>query len=51
MTFFFGFNFNETVAVLPSCVDDEHPPKYEPISCGDWCNKRLAMVRLAKKGL
>ncbi|KAL4724522.1 hypothetical protein ACLX1H_007963 [Fusarium chlamydosporum] len=35
MPFFFGFNFNETVAVLPSCVDEDHPAKYEPISCGD----------------
>ena len=35
MPFFFGFNFNETVSVLPSCVDEEHPAKYEPISCGE----------------
>lgn len=35
MPFFFGFNFNESVAVLPSCVDEAHPAKYEPISCGE----------------
>lgn len=35
MPFSFGFNFNETVGVLPSCVDEEHPAKYEPISCGE----------------
>ncbi|KAH6670867.1 2OG-Fe(II) oxygenase superfamily protein [Plectosphaerella plurivora] len=35
LPFFFGFNFNETCSVLPSCVDEEHPPKYEPISCGE----------------
>ena len=35
MPFFFGFNFNLKCGVLPSCVDEEHPPKYEPISCGE----------------
>ncbi|KAL9106853.1 MAG: hypothetical protein Q9227_008186 [Pyrenula ochraceoflavens] len=35
MPFFFGFNFNLKCGVLPSCIDDEHPPKYEPISCGE----------------
>ncbi|KAM0332419.1 hypothetical protein ACHAQA_002699 [Verticillium albo-atrum] len=35
MPFFFGFNFNETCAVLPSCIDEKNPPKYEPISCGE----------------
>jgi hypothetical protein len=34
LPFFFGFNFNETCSVLPSCIDEEHPPKYEPIGCG-----------------
>lgn len=35
MPFFFGFNFNETCGVLPSCVSEENPAKYEPISCGE----------------
>jgi len=35
MPFFFGFNFNEMCSVLPTCVDDAHPAKYEPISCGE----------------
>jgi isopenicillin N synthase-like dioxygenase len=35
MPFFFGFNFNEAVGVLPTCVDEDHPAKYEPISCGE----------------
>lgn len=35
MPFFFGFNFNEQCSVVPSCVDEANPPKYEPISCGD----------------
>ncbi|RDW56658.1 hypothetical protein BP6252_14071 [Coleophoma cylindrospora] len=46
MPFFFGFNFNENVEVLPSCIDETHPAKYEPISCGAWCKRRLAMVKL-----
>lgn len=35
MPFFFGFNFNETCAVLPSCTGEDNPPKYEPITCGE----------------
>lgn len=35
VAFFFGFNFNEKCAVLPSCTSRENPPKYEPISCGE----------------
>lgn len=35
MPFFFGFNFNEKCAVLPSCTSESNPPKYEPITCGE----------------
>ncbi|KIX01489.1 uncharacterized protein Z518_09215 [Rhinocladiella mackenziei CBS 650.93] len=35
MPFFFGFNFNETCSVLHTCTDENNPPKYEPISCGE----------------
>lgn len=40
MPFFFGFNFNEKCAVLPSCTSESNPPKYEPITCGEvsWFN-------------
>ncbi|KAM5352696.1 hypothetical protein ACJ41O_005418 [Fusarium nematophilum] len=41
MPFFFGFNFNEKCSVLPSCTSEENPPKYEPISCGEWCRLRF----------
>lgn len=34
MPFFFGFNPDSDCAVVPTCVDEEHPPLYEPISCG-----------------
>ena len=50
MPFFFGFNFNEKCGVLPSCVDEQHPAKYEPISCGDWCQLRFQQTdRAAEK--
>ncbi|KAE8345669.1 hypothetical protein BDV24DRAFT_159529 [Aspergillus arachidicola] len=35
MPFFFGFNPEAICKVVPSCMDDEHPPLYEPISCGE----------------
>ncbi|KAE8317192.1 hypothetical protein BDV41DRAFT_561769 [Aspergillus transmontanensis] len=35
MPFFFGFNPEAVCKVVPSCVDDEYPPLYEPISCGE----------------
>lgn len=49
MPFFFGFNFNETCGVLPSCVDDDHPAKYEPISCGDWTQLRFEQTDVQQK--
>jgi isopenicillin N synthase-like dioxygenase len=41
MPLFFGFSLNETCGVLPSCVDEENPARYEPISCKDWVEKRV----------
>lgn len=35
MPFFFGLNFNEVCGVVPTCVSEKRPAKYEPISCGD----------------
>ncbi|KAK2800314.1 hypothetical protein FQN51_006222 [Onygenales sp. PD_10] len=35
MPFFFGFNYNEECSVVPTCTDENNPPKYEPISCGE----------------
>ncbi|KAF7626818.1 hypothetical protein F9C07_2236989 [Aspergillus flavus] len=46
MPFFFGFNPEAVCKVVPSCVDDEHPPLYEPISCGEWHKVRLARSRV-----
>ncbi|KAH7310083.1 hypothetical protein BKA65DRAFT_575896 [Rhexocercosporidium sp. MPI-PUGE-AT-0058] len=41
MPFFFGLNFNCVEGVVPSCTSKENPPKYEPMSCGDWCQLRF----------
>jgi isopenicillin N synthase-like dioxygenase len=32
MPFFFGPNRNKVVHCAPTCVDDQHPPMYEPMS-------------------
>jgi isopenicillin N synthase-like dioxygenase len=34
MPFFLGFNPDAVCEVVPTCIDEEHPPLYEPISCG-----------------
>ncbi len=34
MPFFFGFNYDAECAVVPTCIDNAHPPRYAPISCG-----------------
>ncbi|KAF4635572.1 hypothetical protein G7Y89_g2521 [Cudoniella acicularis] len=38
-----GLNFNCVEGVVPSCTSPENPPKYEPISCGDWCQLRFSL--------
>jgi isopenicillin N synthase-like dioxygenase len=30
--YFLQPNFDATISPLPSCVDDEHPPRYEPVT-------------------
>ncbi|KAI8623832.1 hypothetical protein F5Y19DRAFT_468270 [Xylariaceae sp. FL1651] len=47
MPFFFGLNFNCVEGVVPSCTSETNPAKYEPISCGDWCQMRFKMEREA----
>jgi len=44
MPFFFGFNFNEKCGVLPTCIDESNPPKYEPISCAEVCQLTSAIL-------
>lgn len=43
MPFFFGLNFNCVEGVVPSCTSETNPAKYEPISCGDWCQLRFQL--------
>ncbi|RAL58371.1 hypothetical protein DID88_006051 [Monilinia fructigena] len=38
-----GLNFNCVEGVIPTCTDENNPPKYEPISCGDWCQLRFKL--------
>lgn len=47
MPFFLGFNPEAVCEVVPTCIDEDHPPLYEPISCGKWHSDRLT---LAQKG-
>ncbi|KAH8669074.1 2OG-Fe(II) oxygenase superfamily protein [Xylariales sp. PMI_506] len=51
MPFFFGFNFDAECAVLPSCVDEEHPAKYEPITCGKWRELRFGITNTEANGM
>ena len=46
MPFFFGLNFNCVEGVIPTCTSGDNPAKYEPISCGDWCQLRFKQEAL-----
>lgn len=46
MPFFFGFNFNEKVGVLESCLSDGEVAKYEPMSCGEVRQKSLSVSNI-----
>ncbi|CAK7568594.1 MAG: hypothetical protein SEPTF4163_006590 [Sporothrix epigloea] len=48
MPFFFGFNYDAECAVVPTCVDEAHPLKYEPISCGKWPNENETFLDLMR---
>lgn len=43
MPFFFGFNFDEKLGVLPTCTDEQNPPKYQPATCGEVSNHPIAL--------
>jgi isopenicillin N synthase-like dioxygenase len=38
---FVGPNADTVVRVLPSCADDENPPKYEPVVAGDYISQLI----------
>jgi hypothetical protein len=29
------------VETIPSCIDDEHPARYEPVNAGDWLRAKV----------
>ncbi|KAG9239532.1 hypothetical protein BJ875DRAFT_365541 [Amylocarpus encephaloides] len=41
---FFSINYDEKVETLPSCVSEENPSKYEPITAGRYVLDRLAVT-------
>ncbi|ESZ93583.1 hypothetical protein SBOR_6012 [Sclerotinia borealis F-4128] len=41
---FFSINYDETVETLPSCVTEDNPSKYPPITAGKYVLDRLAMT-------
>ena len=41
---FFSINYDETVETLPSCVSEENPSKYPPITAGRYVLDRLALT-------
>ncbi|CAK7208532.1 hypothetical protein SCUCBS95973_000134 [Sporothrix curviconia] len=49
MPFFFGFNYDAECAVVPTCVDETHPAKYAPISCGKWRDERMELARTVSR--
>jgi isopenicillin N synthase-like dioxygenase len=40
IVYFVGANPDAVVECLPACVDDENPPKYEPITQKAYCEMR-----------
>ncbi|GJE97659.1 2OG-Fe(II) oxygenase [Phanerochaete sordida] len=39
---FFGSDYDVVLEALPSCVSAERPPKYEPITAGEYVRSRIA---------
>ncbi|KAK0648199.1 hypothetical protein B0T16DRAFT_407854 [Cercophora newfieldiana] len=48
MAFFFGFNLNESCAVLDTCVEEGEEKKYEEVSCFEWTQRRLKAMHQTK---
>lgn len=42
LPFFFGVDYSTLIEVLPSCISEATPCKYEPIIAGEWVESRLA---------
>jgi isopenicillin N synthase-like dioxygenase len=44
MPFFFGTNYDTTIACLPTCAGPERPERYPPIQAGEYLAQRLNEV-------
>lgn len=45
LPFFLSPNQDAIVEVLPSCISEERPARYESVRCGDWIEERLLRAR------
>ncbi|KIW28240.1 uncharacterized protein PV07_07919 [Cladophialophora immunda] len=43
--FFFGINADELIGTLPSCITEDNPQKYDPVTIFDHSRKRLFAAR------
>lgn len=50
MPFFFGFNRNETCAVLDTCLGPGGEKKYADIRCADWVDLRVRAMHTTEVG-
>ncbi|GAA5955481.1 hypothetical protein JCM8115_006767 [Rhodotorula mucilaginosa] len=41
MPFFFGLDYDAMLETLPSCITEDRPAKYEPITAGAYVEKRM----------
>ncbi len=39
--FFFGLDYDAMLETLPSCVGPDRPAQYEPITAGEYVEKRM----------
>ncbi|KAE9967338.1 hypothetical protein BLS_006435 [Venturia inaequalis] len=45
LPFFLSPNQDAIVEVLPSCISEERPARYESVRCGNWIEERLLRAR------
>jgi isopenicillin N synthase-like dioxygenase len=44
IAFFHQPGFDVRVETLPTCVDDEHPNRYAPVTSGEWLARKVALA-------
>lgn len=45
LPFFINCNYDADVECIPSCTDENHPPKYPPIKAGPYIMQKLGLMR------